>query len=154
MTATATAELTFSEDAARLVIASAVSLARRTTPGNVCDEACVQWTMRDEHSEDGWHSALDLETISTDEGAPNEGESFSEDELRALVSEAIAVARRTAPDNVSNEAVVQRVLREEFVGGLWHSSLRDPKRALTAGESLHRRSLDEHVSAFASRLPE
>jgi len=154
MTATLTAELIFSEDAARETIAFAVRLARRTTPGNVCDEACVQWTMEDVHGEDGWHSTLDPETISTDEGVSGEAGSFSEDELRALVSEAVAVARRTTPENVSDEACVQRVLREEFVSGLWRSSLRDPKRTLSAGESLHRRSLDEHIAAFASRFAE
>jgi hypothetical protein len=42
----------------RELVADAVRLARRTTPGNVSDEACVQWTMKDNFIQGRWRSTL------------------------------------------------------------------------------------------------
>jgi hypothetical protein len=41
----------------RELVAEAVSLARRTTQGNVCDDACVQWTMKDKFVDGRWRSS-------------------------------------------------------------------------------------------------
>lgn len=42
---------------------------------------------------------------------------FTEDEIKALVAHAVHMARTTTPGNVCNEAVVQQVMKEEFVPG-------------------------------------
>ncbi len=49
-----------SEDEVRLLVEEAVDLARnRTTSGNVCDEAVVQWVLKDRYVPGvGWRSKL------------------------------------------------------------------------------------------------
>jgi hypothetical protein len=48
----------FSEDEVRDLVTKAVNLARRTTPGNMSDEACIQRTMEDRYIEGRWRSIL------------------------------------------------------------------------------------------------
>ena len=48
---------------------------------------------------------------------------FDEDELRELIEDAVRFARNTTPGNVSNEAVIQRAMKERFVDGNWRSML-------------------------------
>lgn len=45
---------------------------------------------------------------------------MSESEIRALVTEAVQEARAFSPGNVCDEAIVQRVMRDEFQSG-WQS---------------------------------
>lgn len=44
------------EQEVRELVASAVNLARRTSSDNVCDEAVVQWTMKDRFFDGRWRS--------------------------------------------------------------------------------------------------
>jgi len=111
-------ELLFPEAAVRELVVSAIELARNTTPGNVCDAACVQWTMEDRFDERGWHSTLAPESDSSDE------QPFTEDEVRELVTEAVSFARRFTPGNMSNEACEQRIMKDRFIDGRWTSTLR------------------------------
>jgi hypothetical protein len=48
---------------------------------------------------------------------------FDEDELRELIREAVSLARRTSVDNMCDDAIVQRVMKEEFIDGRWRSKL-------------------------------
>jgi len=49
--------VTLNEAEVRAIVEDAVLIARSTTPGNVCDEAVVQWAMKDKYIEgDGWRS--------------------------------------------------------------------------------------------------
>ena len=48
---------------------------------------------------------------------------FDEDELRELIREAVSLARRTSADNMCDDAIVQRVMKEEFIDGRWRSKL-------------------------------
>lgn len=49
---------------------------------------------------------------------------MNEEEVRALIEEAVDLARnRSTPDNLCDEAVVQRVLEERFIDGRWRSRL-------------------------------
>ena len=111
-------ELLFPESAVRELVTSAVDLARRTTERNVCNAACVQWTMEDRYDERGWHSTLEPGSDSSDD-AP-----FTEDEVRGLVTEAVSFARRFTPENMSDEACEQRIMKDRFIDGLWQSTLR------------------------------
>lgn len=44
------------EKKTRELVEKAVRIARNTTPGNVCDEAVVQWTMDDKFIDGEWRS--------------------------------------------------------------------------------------------------
>jgi hypothetical protein len=45
------------EDKVRELVEEAVRRARNTTPGNMSDEAVVQWTMDDKYIDGRWRSA-------------------------------------------------------------------------------------------------
>lgn len=47
---------------------------------------------------------------------------MDEDRVRRIVKEAIYIARTTTPENVCDEAVVQKVLDERFIDGRWRST--------------------------------
>jgi hypothetical protein len=49
------------EDKVRELVEEAVQTARNTTPGNVCDEAVVQWTMDDKFIDGRWRSTYFLD---------------------------------------------------------------------------------------------
>jgi hypothetical protein len=49
------------EDKVRELVEEAVQNARNTTPGNVCDEAVVQWTMDDKYIDGRWRSSYFLD---------------------------------------------------------------------------------------------
>ena len=53
---------------------------------------------------------------------------FDEDELRELIWDAVYFARATSPNNISEAAVVQRAMKEEFVDGQWRSKLFNEQR--------------------------
>jgi histone H3/H4 len=48
---------------------------------------------------------------------------MNEDEVAQLVEDAVDLARHTSPGNMSDEAVIQRIMKEEYVDGRWRSSL-------------------------------
>jgi len=48
---------------------------------------------------------------------------FDEDELRELISDTVKHARRTTPGNMSDNAIIQHAMEEEFVDGRWRSKL-------------------------------
>jgi len=54
--------------------------------------------------------------------------SFSENEVRDLVAEAIRLARRTQPSNMSDEACIQRTMKDRFIEGYWRSTIKFPTR--------------------------
>ena len=56
------------EPEVRELVTQAVHTARTTTPGNVSDEAVVQWTMDDKFIDGRWRSTYFLEE-SADESA-------------------------------------------------------------------------------------
>lgn len=46
---------------------------------------------------------------------------LNEDTVREIVERAVDLARHSSPDNMSNEAIVQRALREKYIDGRWRS---------------------------------
>jgi hypothetical protein len=48
---------------------------------------------------------------------------MNEGDVAQLVEDAVDLARRTSPDNMCDDAVTQRIMKEEFVDGRWRSGL-------------------------------
>jgi len=120
-------ELCFSERKVRNLVTSAIELARSTTPLNVSNAACVQWTMEDRFLDGRWRS-----TLQSDSDTSSNSPFFEEEALRTLVTDAVRLARRTTPGNVCDEACVQRIMKDRFIGGVWRSTLRAGATSVSA----------------------
>lgn len=58
---------------------------------------------------------------------------LNEAEVRSLVSEAVDIARTTTPSNMCDEAIVQRVMKDEFRSSGWRSRWFDSFDPLAEG---------------------
>jgi hypothetical protein len=62
---------------------------------------------------------------------------FSDEDIRGLVEEAVRTARDTTPGNVSDAAVVQWTMEDRYIEGRWRSTLEPEGGPFSEDEARH-----------------